>query len=86
MSGAPVCDARGGREKLLELANAMQADHAGRLDVGAINKLFRDAGGSYEDYGSAVKGRHGAWLDYTASVRRLLVVHPSRGRPVRVAG
>src|SRR3984893_19258475 len=35
--------------KLLELANAREADHAARLSVGVINKQFRDAGGSYED-------------------------------------
>jgi hypothetical protein len=72
-------------KKLLWLANAMQAGHAGRLDVGAINKLFGDAGGSYEEYGSAVKGRHGAWLDHHASVRGLLVVHASRGGTARGA-
>jgi hypothetical protein len=39
--------------KLLELANAMEADHAARLSVGVINRQFRDAGGSYEDYRAA---------------------------------
>ena len=32
--------------KLLELANTVETDHAGRLDVGLTNKLFHDAGGS----------------------------------------
>jgi hypothetical protein len=56
--------------KLLELANAIEADHAGRISVGAINKQFREAGGSYEEYGAAVKAAvaHG-WL----------TMHPSGG-------
>jgi hypothetical protein len=49
--------------KLLELANAIEADHAGRLSVAVINRQFRDAGGSYEEYGLAVKAAiaHG-WI------------------------
>jgi hypothetical protein len=56
--------------KLLELANAMEADHAGRLAVEIINRQFREAGGSYEEYGVAVKAAiaHG-WL----------TLHPSGG-------
>ena len=56
--------------KLLELANAVEADQAGRLSVEIINRQFRDAGGSYEEYGLAVKAaiEHG-----------LLVMHPSGG-------
>jgi hypothetical protein len=30
--------------KLLELANAVEADHAGRLSVEIINRQFREAG------------------------------------------
>jgi hypothetical protein len=54
--------------KLLELANAVEADHAGRLSVAIINTQFRKAGGSYEEYGAAVKAAiaHG-WL----------TIHPS---------
>jgi hypothetical protein len=50
-------------KKLLELANAVEADHAGRLSVAVVNKQFREAGGSYEEYGIAVKAAiaHG-WL------------------------
>jgi hypothetical protein len=56
--------------KLLELANAIEADHAGRVSVAVINKQFREAGGSYEEYGVAVKAAiaHG-WL----------TMHPSGG-------
>jgi hypothetical protein len=50
-------------QKLHELANAIEADHAGRLSVELINRQFRDAGGSYEEYGAAVKAaiEHG-WI------------------------
>jgi hypothetical protein len=56
--------------KLLELANAMEADHAARLSVGVINKQFRDAGGSYEDYRAALAAAiSNGWL----------IMHPSGG-------
>jgi hypothetical protein len=49
--------------KLLELANAVEPDHAGRLSVEIVNRQFREAGGSYEEYGAAIKAAitHG-WL------------------------
>ena len=52
------------------MANAIDADHAGRLSVAVINRQFRDAGGSYEEYGLAVKAAiaHG-WI----------TMHPSGG-------
>jgi hypothetical protein len=66
----PLPSPEASERKLLELANAVVADYAGRLDVGAINKLFRDAGGSYEEYRAAVKAAiaHG-WI----------TMHPSGG-------
>jgi hypothetical protein len=33
----------------------VEADHAGRLSVEVINRQFGEAGGSYEEYGGAVK-------------------------------
>jgi hypothetical protein len=39
--------------QLLELANGIESDHAGRLAVEAINKQFKDAGGRYAEYGAA---------------------------------
>jgi hypothetical protein len=57
-------------QKLLELANAMEADHAGRLSVSVINRQFRDAGGSYKEYGAAVKA---------AIALGWLTMHPSGG-------
>jgi hypothetical protein len=65
----PLATPEAAERKLLDLANAMEADHAGRLSVGVINKQFRDAGGSYEEYGAAVK----------AAIARWLTMHPSGG-------
>jgi hypothetical protein len=56
-------------QNLLELANAVEADHAGRLSVAVINRQFRNAGGSYEEYGVAVTAAIGhGWL----------TMHPAR--------
>jgi hypothetical protein len=55
-------------QKLLELANAIEADHAGRLSVAVVNRQFRDAGGSYEEYGVAVRA---------AIAHGRLTMHPS---------
>jgi len=30
----------------MEIANGLEPDHAGRIHIGPINKLFMDAGGS----------------------------------------
>jgi hypothetical protein len=56
--------------KLLELANATEADHAGRLSVGVLNMQFMAAGGSTAEYAGAVKAAiaHG-WI----------TLHPSGG-------
>jgi hypothetical protein len=55
-------------KKLPEIANAMEADRAGRLSVAAINTQFRDAGGNSDEYRAAVSAAvaHG-WI----------VLHPS---------
>jgi hypothetical protein len=68
---------------LLELANAMEADHAGRPSVGVINMQFRDAGGSYDEYGAAVRAAvahgwitmhpSGAYLSFTQAGAELFV-------------
>ena len=54
--------------KLLEIANGIEADHAGRLQIGTINSQFRKAGGNYEEYGAAVKA---------AIARGWITMHPS---------
>ena len=56
--------------KLLEIANGLEADHAGRLDVGNINAQFLRARGSVQDYVAAVK----AAID-----RGYIAMHPSSG-------
>jgi hypothetical protein len=50
--------------KLLEIANGIEADHAGRISVGAINHAFLDAGGNVGEYGAAMHQAvaHG-WLE-----------------------
>jgi hypothetical protein len=57
-------------KKLLDIANAMEADHAGRLHIGTINREFLNAGGSVAEYGAAVKA---------AMDRGLITLHPSGG-------
>ena len=64
----PFANPEVAEQELLELANAMEADHAGRLSVAVINKQFVAAGGSYEEYDAAVKAAiaHG-WITMHAS-------------------
>jgi hypothetical protein len=62
--------------KLLELANAVEPITL--VAVAVINRQFRDAGGSFEEYGHRERPPW-RWLDYTASIRCLPVVHASRG-------
>jgi hypothetical protein len=57
-------------KKLLEIANGLEADHAGRIQINAINNQFKEAGGSYSEYVAAVKAS--VDLGY-------LTMHPSGG-------
>jgi len=59
----PFATPEAAERKLLELANAIEPDHAGRISVAVINTQFRNGGGSYEDYSAAVKAAiaHG-WI------------------------
>jgi hypothetical protein len=62
-------------KKLLEIANGIEADHAGRLHVGPINRQFLDAGASVSEYAAALKAAidrgyitlhaSGAYLSFT---------------------
>jgi hypothetical protein len=56
--------------QLLELANGIESDQAGRLAVEAINKQFKDAGGRYAEYGAAMKA---------AIAHGYVTMHPSGG-------
>jgi hypothetical protein len=57
-------------KKLLEIANAMEADRAGRVHIGTINREFLNAGGSVAEYGAAVNA---------AVNRGLITLHLSGG-------
>jgi hypothetical protein len=54
--------------KLLEIANGIEADHVGRVEIGTINEQFVSAGGSYDEYSAAVK---------LAIERGYVTMHPS---------
>jgi hypothetical protein len=61
--------------KLLAIANGMDPDHSGRLQVGAINEQFLGAGGNVHEYMAAVRAaidsgyitihQSGAYLSFT---------------------
>jgi hypothetical protein len=64
----PFANPEAALAKLLEISNALEADHAGRISVGAINHAFLEAGGSVNEYGAAMhRAVADGWLD----------VHPS---------
>jgi hypothetical protein len=64
----PFASVNAGVKKLLEIANGMDADQAGRLHVGLINRQFLDAGASVSEYAAALKA---------AVDRGYLALHPS---------
>ena len=66
----PLADVDTAVRKLLEIANGIEADHAGRLQIGTINSQFVSAGGTYDDYSAAVK---------MAIERGYVTRHPSGG-------
>jgi hypothetical protein len=55
-------------KKLLEIANGLEADHAGRLQIGAINGQFLEARASVAEYKAALRA---------AVERGLIALHPS---------
>ena len=57
-------------KKLLEIANGLERDHAGRIHIGRINAQFMSAGGEVAEYSAAVK----AAID-----RGYMTMHPSGG-------
>lgn len=50
----PLANPEAAMAKLLEIANGIDADDAGRISVGAINHAFLRAGGSINEYGAAM--------------------------------
>jgi hypothetical protein len=64
----PLADLDTAVRKLLEIAHVMQPDHADRLHIGMINRVFLDAGASVPEYTAAL----------TAAIDRgYLTLHPS---------
>jgi hypothetical protein len=59
----PFADPERTARKLVEIANATEADHAGRVSIATINQQFLAAGGSPAEFGAAVNAAiaHG-WL------------------------
>jgi hypothetical protein len=62
--GRPFADAAAAMAKLLEIASGIEADHAGRISVGAINHAFLSAGGNVNEYGAAMhRAVADGWLE-----------------------
>jgi hypothetical protein len=79
-------------KKLLEIANGLEPDHAGRINVGAINARFMSAGGDPPEYSAAVKAAidrgymtihpSGGYLSFTPNARWRNAPHPPGGRDI----
>ena len=64
MEERPFAKPEAALTKLLEIANGLEADHAGRISVGAINHAFLSAGGNVEEYGAAMhRAVADGWLE-----------------------
>jgi hypothetical protein len=71
----PLANVDAAVRKLVEIANGIEADHAGRAQIGPINSQFVSAGGTYDEYSAAVKAAiergyvnmhpSGAYLSFT---------------------
>jgi hypothetical protein len=66
----PFASVEAAVRKLLEIANGLEPDHAGRLQIGAINRQFLEAGASVAEYKAALRA---------AVERGYLIMHPSGG-------
>jgi hypothetical protein len=66
----PYTNVDTGMRKLLELANATEADHAARIPIGPLNLQFLGTGASVTEYAAARNA---------AIARRYLTMHPSGG-------
>jgi hypothetical protein len=79
----PFATPEAAEQKLLELANAVEADHAGRVPVGEINMQFRNAA-------APLRNTARRWLPLSpmvgssCTIGRLPDIHPSRGESVRL--
>ena len=50
----PLANPEAALAKLLEIVTGIEADHAGRISVGAINHAFLSAGGNVGAYGASM--------------------------------
>jgi hypothetical protein len=71
-------------KKLLEIADGLEADHASRLQIGAINRQFLDAGASADEYKAALKAAVERGLIALHASGVLYDVRAGRCGPVRV--
>jgi hypothetical protein len=64
----PFASPEAAMAKLLEIGNGLEADHAGRISVGAINHAFLSAGGNVNEYGAAMhRAVADGWLEMHTS-------------------
>jgi hypothetical protein len=78
----PFANSEAALEKLLEIANGLEADHAGRIAVGAINHAFLSAGGNVSEYGAAMhRAAADGWLE--AHPSGAYVKLTQKGAPIR---
>jgi hypothetical protein len=73
----PLATPEAAEQKLLEIANAIEADHAGRLSVAVINTQFRDAGGSPDMVGVQMRAHDKIDVVHTISSARSAERTPS---------
>lgn len=60
----PLTNPEAAMAKLLEIANGIEADHAGRIAIGAINHAFLSTGGNVGEYGAAMhRAVADGWLE-----------------------
>jgi hypothetical protein len=74
----PLANLDAAVKKLLEIANGMEADHAGRLQVGAINAQFFGAGGNVHELWRQLRPRSIAATSPCTPVRTCLLRRRAR--------
>ena len=76
----PLANPEAGMAKLLEIANGLEADHAGRIAIGAINHAFLSAGGNVNEYGAAMhRAAADGWLEAHPSGAYVKLTQKGRG-------
>src|SRR5258706_14056737 len=75
----PLANLDAAVSKLLAIANGMEADHAGRLQDGAINEQFLGAGGNVHEYMAAVKAAIDSGYITNSPIGCLPVFHSGGG-------